>query len=184
MFDFLKTLPKAAARITRAVALFAKADLDFVALTDEGVAEDALSKLLEQRRASAVEVATADLRDTMVSCVADRDESRASLDEAEVEKALLTSRLAAVNVSLARAGLPVVDGAASFAGDFAAALAQQISAGAAERLAESGVPVAELPAVTDEIVPSAQELRSQFAGMTDAKERGAFYAKHKDKLLS
>lgn len=185
MFDRIKTLAQAIARITRASAVFAKCDLDFAALTDDGAAEDGLQKILAQRTASAVDAATSELQPKNDKLAVDLAAAQAACSKAlaDLEAAQKTAAevVAAVNTALAAVGIKfVAASAAEISAELPKALQSRITAAATEKLAESGVPTGQLPAQSQGgamAEDSIEELQKALQATKDPVEAGKIVTK-------
>jgi hypothetical protein len=183
MLDFLKTLPQAAARIQRAIALFTKASLDFVALTAEGTADSALADLLAQRTASAVDAAKAELQAKVDGLTVELDQAKTAASTRNIEAGIHADTVAAYVAALGGMGIKISDATAeAVAAELPKALQAKVAAAAAERLAESGVPAANLPpqsqggAMAED---SIEELQKALQATKDPVEAGKIVSKIK-----
>lgn len=183
MLDFLKTLPHAAARINRAIALFAKASLDFVALTAEGVADSSLADLIAQRTASAVDAAKAEMQKQVDALTVERDQAKEAAKEPKAQAEQQGALAAAYAAALSAVGIKIeATTGDQISAELPKALQARITAAATEKLAESGVPTGKLPAQAQGgamAEDSIEELQKALQATKDPVESGKIAAKIK-----
>lgn len=172
VFAWLKSLADASAVLARFEALLITAGFDFDALRGENIQPTALKDLIAQRAQTAIEAAVATANGARDAAVAVAEAAGGLAGTAKAEAIAAKAEFAGLLAALKAAGITFDAASADLAAAVRASVQARVTAAAAEKLAETGLPESGLPAQKpgSAAEDSLEDVRAQIRA-EQAKER-------------